>query len=63
MFVQIRNLLYKYSNAKEATIKDFSLDVENGEIVSILGESGSGKSTILRLIAGLETPNAGSIHP
>jgi iron(III) transport system ATP-binding protein len=61
MFVQIRNLLYKYPNSKEATIKDFSLDNENGEIVSILGESGSGKSTILRLIAGLETPNSGSI--
>lgn len=61
MFVQIRNLHYKYRNAKEATINDFSLDIEQGEIVSILGDSGSGKSTILRLIAGLETPNHGSI--
>ncbi|OLS39236.1 ABC transporter ATP-binding protein [Bacillus sp. MRMR6] len=61
MFVQIQNLLYKYRNTKEATIKDFSLDIANGEIISILGESGSGKSTILRLIAGLETPNNGSI--
>lgn len=61
MFVQIRNLQYKYRNAKEATIKDFSLDIEQGEIVSILGDSGSGKSTILRLIAGLEIPNHGSI--
>ncbi|OCA85836.1 ABC transporter [Bacillus sp. FJAT-27225] len=61
MFVEIRNLEYKYKNAKEAVIKDFSLDIEKGEIVSILGESGSGKSTILRLIAGLETPGNGTI--
>lgn len=61
MFVQIRNLQYQYKNSKAPTIKDFNLDIEKGEIVSILGESGSGKSTILRLIAGLETPKSGSI--
>ena len=61
MFVQIQNLQYQYKNAKVATIKDFYLDIEKGEIVSILGESGSGKSTILRLIAGLETPKSGTI--
>ncbi len=61
MFIQIKDLQYQYKNAKAATIKNFTLDIERGEIISILGESGSGKSTILRLIAGLETPNSGSI--
>ncbi|WP_246946076.1 ABC transporter ATP-binding protein [Bacillus pinisoli] len=61
MFVEIKNLQYKYKNAIEPTIKDFSLQIEKGEIVSILGESGSGKSTILRLVTGLEIPNSGSI--
>ncbi|WP_227937349.1 ABC transporter ATP-binding protein [Alkalihalobacillus deserti] len=61
MFVQIKNLQYRYKNAVEPTIKDFSLNIEQGEIVCILGESGSGKSTILRLLAGLETANHGSI--
>lgn len=61
MFVQIKNLQYQYKRAKEDTIKDFSLDIEKGEIISILGESGSGKSTILRLIAGLELPKCGMI--
>lgn len=61
MYVQIKNLQYKYKNASELTIKDFSLDIEQGEIISILGESGSGKSTILRLLAGLETPKSGMI--
>ncbi|WP_100405432.1 ABC transporter ATP-binding protein [Bacillus solitudinis] len=61
MFVQINHLKYQYRNASEPTIKDFSLDIKQGEVVCILGESGSGKSTILRLIAGLETASAGSI--
>jgi len=61
MYVQIRNLKFKYRNAKELTIKDFSVDIEDGEIVSILGESGSGKSTMLRLLSGLEAPESGMI--
>ncbi|MCF6094058.1 ABC transporter ATP-binding protein [Microaerobacter geothermalis] len=61
MFVQIKNLQFQYKNTKETTIKNFTLDMTKGEIVCILGESGSGKSTILRLLAGLEIPDAGSI--
>ena len=36
-------------------LKDISLDVEEGEVLSIIGPSGSGKSTILRCATGLET--------
>ncbi|GAA0334985.1 hypothetical protein GCM10008967_27260 [Bacillus carboniphilus] len=61
MFIQLDQLQYQYKNAKHLTIKDFSLSIEKGEIVSILGKSGSGKSTILRLITGLEAPKKGSI--
>ncbi|KZZ83869.1 MULTISPECIES: ABC transporter ATP-binding protein [Bacillaceae] len=62
MFVQIQNLHFQYRNSNEQTIQDFVLSIEEGEIVSILGNSGSGKSTILRLIAGLEVPSSGSIE-
>ncbi|MDV2581321.1 ABC transporter ATP-binding protein [Alkalibacillus haloalkaliphilus] len=61
MFVHIRNLAFKYPNSKDNTINDFNLTIDQGEIISILGESGSGKSTILRLIAGLEMPTNGNI--
>ncbi|SKC84865.1 ABC transporter ATP-binding protein [Maledivibacter halophilus] len=61
MYVEIKGLSFKYKNAKEGTLKNFTINIEKGEIVSILGESGSGKSTILRLISGLETPNSGTI--
>ncbi|SHK41448.1 ABC transporter ATP-binding protein [Tepidibacter formicigenes] len=61
MFVEINRLSFKYKNSKEETIKDFHIDIEKGEIISILGQSGSGKSTVLRLISGLEIPNGGTI--
>ena len=42
-------------------LKDISLDVEEGEVLSIIGPSGSGKSTILRCATGLGTPDSGEI--
>ncbi|MDO4273019.1 MAG: amino acid ABC transporter ATP-binding protein [Eubacteriales bacterium] len=42
-------------------LKDISLDVEEGEVLSIIGPSGSGKSTLLRCATGLEKPDDGEI--
>ena len=42
-------------------LRDISLEVEKGEVLSIIGPSGSGKSTLLRCATGLETPDAGEI--
>lgn len=61
MYVELNELSFTYKNAKEKTIHNATIQIEKGEIVTILGKSGSGKSTILRLIAGLEVPNGGSI--
>lgn len=60
MYVNIENLGFQYTK-KEPLIEGFNLHIEKGEIVSLLGGSGSGKSTILRLIAGLEIPYVGNI--
>lgn len=43
-------------------LRSFSLEVEDGEIVSLLGPSGSGKTTALRIAAGLETPQRGAVY-
>ncbi len=47
---------------KTTAIDDLSLDVANGEFVVLLGPTGAGKTTTLRLAAGLERPDAGSVH-
>jgi iron(III) transport system ATP-binding protein len=59
--VEIEGLTFSYSRKEVPVINDFSFSMEKGEIVGILGQSGSGKSTILRLIAGLELPIKGII--
>lgn len=57
----ITHLSKNYANGT-AALKNFTLQINDGEAVAIVGGSGSGKSTLLRLIAGLETPTAGSVH-
>ncbi|WP_324172933.1 ABC transporter ATP-binding protein [Sulfurimonas sp.] len=43
-------------------LKDINLEIEQGQIISILGKSGSGKSTLLNVIAGFESAKSGSLH-
>lgn len=61
MFLEMQGISFKYNGSDKYVLKDFSLMVDKGEIVSIVGLSGSGKSTVIRLIAGLEIPSTGSI--
>jgi len=59
MSIVLTDLVKRY--AGEAVVDHVSLEVEDGELFVLLGESGSGKSTILRMIAGLAAPDEGSI--
>ncbi|MBX4950670.1 ABC transporter ATP-binding protein [Rhizobium binae] len=45
-----------------SAVRDFSLEVGDGELVCLLGPSGSGKSTLLRMIGGFERPSGGTIR-
>jgi iron(III) transport system ATP-binding protein len=60
MKVSLKNITFTYDKAHKL-LEKLNLEVADGEIVAIIGESGSGKSTILRLISGLEITNAGTI--
>ncbi|MEG4457252.1 ABC transporter ATP-binding protein [Microcoleus sp. N9_A1] len=59
--LQLKNLNKTYS-PKVVPVKDISLEVSEGEFLTLLGPSGCGKSTTLRLIAGLEQPTRGEIR-
>ena len=51
--ISVKNLSYSYENAEHQAIKNFSLDIEQGDYVAVLGTNGSGKSTLVKLIFGL----------
>jgi len=58
-YLELRNVTKRFT--KTLAVSDLSLLVEKGEFISLLGPSGCGKSTTLRMIAGLEIPDAGRI--
>lgn len=53
---------FHINNTITKVLKDISLQVAQGEFVSIMGASGSGKSTLLYILGGLDTPTGGSVH-
>jgi len=59
-FLELTNLEKTFGSNR--VVKDFSLGIEKGEFVSLLGPSGCGKTTVLRMVAGFETPTAGAIR-
>jgi len=58
-FLELSHLHKSFNHA--VAVQDFSLSVERGEFVSLLGPSGCGKTTVLRMVAGFETPTSGQI--
>lgn len=61
--ISVRNLrkVYRMGEEKVVALDEVSLDIYKGEIVCLLGSSGSGKSTFLNMLAGLEKPTRGSV--
>jgi phospholipid/cholesterol/gamma-HCH transport system ATP-binding protein len=58
--VQIRNLWTRFG--RTVVHQDLNLDIYGGEILSIVGGSGTGKTVLLRQMLGLERPSQGSVH-
>lgn len=57
--IELKHLEKSFGDTQ--VIKDISLDIREGEFLTLLGPSGCGKTTILRMIGGFETPTAGEI--
>ena len=58
--VELINITKKYG--EQEVLNSFSLDVDKGKCLAIMGESGSGKSTIAKIIIGLEKQNSGTVE-
>jgi putrescine transport system ATP-binding protein len=58
-YVRIDRVSKRFGN--HAAVQDVSLDIRKGEIFCLLGASGCGKTTLLRMLAGFETPSSGHI--
>lgn len=58
--LSIRGLVKRYG--ARTVLEGLSLAVEPGEVVAVVGESGTGKSTLLNLVGGLEQPDAGTVE-
>ncbi|MBU5424936.1 ABC transporter ATP-binding protein [Tissierella pigra] len=59
MDISVNGLSFSYD--KDAILADINIEVKSGSFVCLLGQSGCGKSTFLRLLAGLEKPSSGKI--
>src|SRR3954447_1418167 len=59
--IKLKDVTKRYPDGFEA-VKNFNLDIQDGEFVILVGPSGCGKSTALRMIAGLEDISEGELY-
>ena len=60
--ITIKNVTFRYQSDRLPVVKDISIETQPGEFIAFVGSSGSGKSTVLRLLLGFETPESGTIY-
>jgi sulfate transport system ATP-binding protein len=60
MKIEVKNLTKSFGDFQ--AIKDISFTIEEGQLIGFLGPSGGGKTTVLRMLAGLESPDGGDIY-
>jgi len=58
--IVVQNLVKKFGAV--TAVDNLNLEIKKGEMTALLGPSGCGKTTLLRMLAGFETPNGGTIH-
>jgi ATP-binding cassette subfamily B protein/ATP-binding cassette subfamily C protein LapB len=59
--IEFDNVTFSYPNANYASVENVSFTINKGERVGIIGQTGAGKSTIQKLLTGIETPTSGKV--
>lgn len=59
--IELKNVAFHYKNKRKLILKNIDLDIEKGSMVALVGESGGGKSTLIKLLQRLYDPTAGEI--
>ncbi|TWP43573.1 NHLP bacteriocin export ABC transporter permease/ATPase subunit [Lentzea tibetensis] len=60
--IELRNVSYRYSPDGPLVLDDVSVEIRPGEFLAVVGPSGSGKSSLLRLLVGFDSPVSGSVR-
>ena len=60
--IELNNVSFRYNESMPNVIDDLSLKIKPGQYVAIVGSTGCGKSTLMRLMLGFETPQKGAIY-
>jgi ATP-binding cassette, subfamily C, bacterial LapB len=59
--ISVQRVAFRYAQRQEAVLRGVQLEIKPGEMIAITGASGVGKTTLLRLIAGLYPPSLGAV--
>ena len=62
MMIEVQHVTFGYGRKKQKVLDDFSLKLEKGSVFGLLGKNGTGKSTLLYLMAGLLRPQSGKVY-
>lgn len=60
--IELNNVSFRYSESMPLVVDDLSLKIRPGQYVAIVGKTGCGKSTLMRLMLGFETPQKGAVY-
>ena len=60
--IELDNITFRYSEEMPPVLNDMTLKIKPGQYVAIVGETGCGKSTLMRLMLGFETPQKGAVY-
>lgn len=60
--IRLDDISFKYENTDNWLFQNFNLKISKGDIIAFSGKSGIGKSTLIKIISGIESPNEGVVH-